>query len=246
MARPSRIVLILGFAVLAPAASGAAASAAGISLASGARVVSAAGRIGPLRVDRSRAGAIRRYAGTPMFAGSGRPGSGMGLRSFKALGYRCAPRRADGRGINPGGVRKTHVWCRTVFFLNARTGRLAGFWTDSPIFRTAKAIRPEMRQATAGPVCPCPRLRPCPDRHLRRHAHSELVHREHRLQTQDSRRQPGNDPVCRGLRQIADRRRSPPGRVAGRRLPELGALIGGGALAGVQRSGMIPERRGQG
>jgi hypothetical protein len=114
-------------------------------------VVSAIGRIGPLRVDRSTSADISRYVGAPTFTGKGTPAANFRpfAPSFVALGYQCSRRWVDTRGINPGGVRATHVWCRTVYFLSARTGKLAGFWTDSPTFRTPNGSRPGMRQATA-------------------------------------------------------------------------------------------------
>jgi hypothetical protein len=39
--------------------------------------------------------------------------------------------------------------CRTIYFVNPKTGKLAGFWTDSPDFRTDKGTRPGMRQGVA-------------------------------------------------------------------------------------------------
>jgi hypothetical protein len=41
------------------------------------------------------------------------------------------------------------MWCRTIYFVSPRTGKLAGFWTDSTLFRTDKGSRPGMRQGTA-------------------------------------------------------------------------------------------------
>jgi hypothetical protein len=120
-----------------------------------ANAVSATGLIGALRVDRSLSAEIRRFAGPPSFQGLGRTTLGP---AFKALGYDCSRRWADTKGINPGGMRVTHVWCRTVYFVNLRTHRLASFWTDSPTFRTAKGSHPGMPQRIA-------------DRLERQHAH---------------------------------------------------------------------------
>ena len=66
---------------------------------------------------------------------------GARLRLFTTL--------ADTRGINPGGTRPTHVWCRTVYFVSLSTHRLASFWTDSPSFRTVNGSHPGMRQRIA-------------------------------------------------------------------------------------------------
>jgi hypothetical protein len=41
------------------------------------------------------------------------------------------------------------VWCGTLYLVNPKTGKLAGFWTDSTAFRTVKGSRPGMRQSDA-------------------------------------------------------------------------------------------------
>ena len=64
--------------------------------------------------------------------------------------------------MNPGGTRTTHVPCRTVYFVNLATDRFAGFWTDSPAFRTIRGSRPGMLQRTA-------------DRLEHRHAHAQAL-----------------------------------------------------------------------
>src|SRR5690348_15417310 len=81
----------------------------------GPTVVSAVGRIGKLRVGLSTAADIRRAAGAPSFAGEAE-----GYSPYHALGYSCQRR---GPGFDLGGDR-----CRTVYFVDRRTHRLAGFW----------------------------------------------------------------------------------------------------------------------
>lgn len=71
------------------------------------------------------------------------------LPSYEALGYGCSRERSRGLGFDPGGAHATHMWCRTVYFVNPKTGKFAGFWTDSTGFRTVKGSRPGMRQKEA-------------------------------------------------------------------------------------------------
>ena len=127
-----RVVLAFsGAAALALAGAGCGHSRAGT-------VVSPTGRIGSLRIDRSTAADVRRIAGAPAFTGKGAPAMSGGsiVSSYQALGYACSR-------------RSQHTRCRTVYFVDARTGRLAGFWTDSPGFRTDKGSRPGMRERVA-------------------------------------------------------------------------------------------------
>jgi hypothetical protein len=126
---------------IASAASGASAPSARAG-----NTVSASGSVGALHVDRSRPAEIRRLAGPPSFQGQGRTALGP---AFEALGYGCSRSWVDRKGINPGGMRPTHVWCRTVYFVSFNTHRLASFWTDSPSFRTVNGSHPGMPQRIA-------------------------------------------------------------------------------------------------
>jgi hypothetical protein len=126
---------------------GIASAASGTSALSGAgNTVSATGAVGALYVDRSRPAEIRRIEGPPTFQGRGRTEVGQ---AFEALGYGCSRRWAETKGINPGGTRLTHVWCRTVYFASLSTHRLSGFWTDSPTFRTVNGSHPGLPQGIA-------------------------------------------------------------------------------------------------
>ena len=120
--------------------------------AGGGGVLSPRGRVGELRIDESRRADIRRFAGSPGFTGRGRAAanfSGTVAAWYEAFGYACSRRRSHTHGLDPGGARPAHVWCRTIYFVNPRTGKLAGFWTDSIEFRTNKGSRPGMRQDVA-------------------------------------------------------------------------------------------------
>jgi hypothetical protein len=98
----------------------------------GSGVVRPDGRVGPLVIDRSTPADVRRFAGAPAFDGLGTFEIGVGY--YRALGYECSP-RAD--GVNPGAYRRTGTRCRTIYFINRRTGKLAAFWTDSKRFRSS-------------------------------------------------------------------------------------------------------------
>ncbi len=104
-----------------------------------------AGRIGSLRVDVSTRADIVRFAGRPdvdVVDHTGWPG----VPSYRALGYGCA--QGDRAGTDTG-PRSGHRFCRTVYYVNARTHRLAAFTTDSPDFRTADGVQPGMTQNAA-------------------------------------------------------------------------------------------------
>jgi hypothetical protein len=127
----SVVLALSGAGALALAAAGCGHSRAGT-------VVSASGRVGKLRIDRSTAADVRRLAGAPAFRGKGAPAMSGGsiVPSYQALGYACSR-------------RSQYIRCGTVYFVDARTGRLAGFWTDSPGFRTDRGSRPGMREDVA-------------------------------------------------------------------------------------------------
>ena len=76
--------------------------------------ISLDGHIGPLQLARSRPPAIISFAGTPDVRAPGR------------LGYDCVPQE---RGLR---WRVRREYCRTVFFVNPRTGRLGDVFTSSP------------------------------------------------------------------------------------------------------------------
>lgn len=140
----------LGFSL--PPRSGGAEQPLGSSIAARTpeSTVSASGYIGPLRLDRSSAADIRRFAGKPDFDGVGSFESALADRpvTYLALGYGCSPTRASA-DRDPGGYRAAHLYCQTVYYLNPRTHALEGFWTDSPTFRTSAGTRPGMNEQTA-------------------------------------------------------------------------------------------------
>jgi hypothetical protein len=104
--------------------------------------VSVAGRVGPLRVDVSRRSAVVAFAGRPDAEQVGRSGDS---ERYDALGYDC------GSNAGPQGIPlvKRRPRCRTVFFVEARTGIFGLFYTADPRYREAHGVRVGMPQRTA-------------------------------------------------------------------------------------------------
>ena len=112
--------------------------------------MSALGRVGPLRIDRSRADDVRRFAGRPDYTGVGtfRPAASV-VPLFLALGYHChkvwAGNIPTSRSDGQGDPVWSHVDCTTVYFLNRRTNALAFFFSSSSAFETPLGTHPAMR-----------------------------------------------------------------------------------------------------
>lgn len=105
-------------------------------------VVTASGRIGPLRVDVSTRAAIVSVAGRP---DAERVGSFNSSRRYHALGYGCSrTQTAVTWPLLAGGP-----YCRTVFFLDAKDGRLGTFYTTSARYREEHGVRIGMSTARA-------------------------------------------------------------------------------------------------
>ena len=121
----------------------------------GAGVVTASGVVGRLRIDRSTPVEIQAFAGPADYIGAGRFRPLIhDFAPFIAFGYGC--RHVRSGGIPTMSVDKasgapgdSHVACRTVYWVNQRTGRLAGFSTDSRRFHTPAGVRPGMRLGEA-------------------------------------------------------------------------------------------------
>lgn len=118
-------------------------------------VVGANGAVGLLRVDRSTPMEIQAFAGPADYISTGalRPLI-REFASFLALGYDCARVPSGGiptTAVDPktGAPGDSHVNCRTVYFVSEKTGKLAGFVTGSPHFRTAAGVRASTSVADA-------------------------------------------------------------------------------------------------
>ena len=101
------------------------------------------GHIGPLRVDRSDRAAVIRYAGKPDAERTGDP---IGYSPYRALGYDCTPKRRSNDTVQ---IVSRGPYCRTVFFLDGRTGRLEDFFTASREYSESQGIRVGTPQAVA-------------------------------------------------------------------------------------------------
>ena len=121
----------------------------------GAGVVSASGVVGRLRIDRSTPVQIEAFAGRPEYIGAGRFRPLIReFAPFIAFGYGCKRVRSGGiptMGVDrrSGSPSYSRVVCLTVYWVNQRTGRLAGFSTGSRRFHTAAGVRPGTSLAAA-------------------------------------------------------------------------------------------------
>jgi hypothetical protein len=116
--------------------------AAGCGGSSGSHVFGVDGHIGPLRVDRSDRAAVVRYAGKPDAERSDDP---IGYSPYRALGYDCTTRRSDATVQ----IVYRGPYCRTVFFLDGKTGKLENFFTASRDYSESHGIRVGTSQAVA-------------------------------------------------------------------------------------------------
>lgn len=112
--------------------------------AAGSAVVTVTGRIGPLRLDVSSRAAVIAFAGRPDAERHGRASGGYA--PYEALGYGCGKAHASNAAPL---VEGRAPYCRTVFFINSRTGRLETFFTSSTRYSEAHGVRIGMRTAAA-------------------------------------------------------------------------------------------------
>lgn len=105
-------------------------------------LITSTGRIGELQMDVSMRATIVAAAGRP---DAERTGAWNGSRRYRALGFDCSTKRSDRTWpLLAGGP-----YCRTVFFLDARTGRLGTFFTTSNRYEEAHGVQIGMATATA-------------------------------------------------------------------------------------------------
>ena len=100
--------------------------------------VDVSGRIGSLRVDVSDRRAVVAFAGRPDAERRGRSPAASFGGLYDGLGYSCS--RRAGRDtfalVARGGPA-----CHTVFFIDARSGRLGTFYTIDPRYRARGGVR---------------------------------------------------------------------------------------------------------
>jgi hypothetical protein len=120
-----------------------------------ATVVTSGGRIGSLRLDASDKEAVLASAGQPQVDQTS-PGVTSG---WEALGYGCGPKATVAPLVAPAG--SAGPYCRTVYYLNARTGKIGTFFTSEPSFRDAHGVSVGMRTAKAARLEHAPALSGC-------------------------------------------------------------------------------------
>jgi hypothetical protein len=99
-------------------------------------VITTSGRIGQLQLGVSTASDIISHLGTPEASGVS-TFEVPDLPGFQALGYDCAPTQIPGGSpIHPYPTTRG-PYCRTLYYINRSTGRLAGFGTTSTRYATA-------------------------------------------------------------------------------------------------------------
>jgi hypothetical protein len=110
-------------------------------------VLSENGRIGELRMDRSSRVNVIAFTGKP---DAERRGGESGGPPFRALGYECSRKRKDDAFPlleTPRG--RSGPSCKTVFWINSRTGTLGTFYTSSPHYSESHGVRIGMKTAEA-------------------------------------------------------------------------------------------------
>ena len=109
----------------------------------GSAIVTVTGRIGPLHLDRSDRAAVIAFAGRPDAERRGQASGGYA--PYEALGYGCGTRAAS----NATPIVEGGLYCRTVFFINRRTGRLETFFTSAARYSEGHGVRIGMPTAAA-------------------------------------------------------------------------------------------------
>jgi PKD domain len=92
------------------------------------------GRVGSLQLDSSTDADVFAFAGLPDATGVGNFDAIPHGPNYFALGYSCSANAGRGLGLIDGSA-----FCKTVFYINAKTQRLVAFHSSSPLysFRTA-------------------------------------------------------------------------------------------------------------
>ena len=116
------------------------------SLDGGEGVVSAIGKVGRLTLGLATEATVERFAGRPDLTRVGTFNAPKTPR-FKALAYDCSRHRSWAFALVPR--RRHRAYCRTVYFINNKTGHLGAFYTSSPRFHTRYGTHPGSSQKYA-------------------------------------------------------------------------------------------------
>jgi hypothetical protein len=116
--------------------------------ASAGAVISDDGRIGLLRVDRSNRADVIAFVGRP---DAERRGLEYDSIPYLALGYSCSATAKDDAFpmLETAAAGRSGPHCKTVFWLNRRTGRLGDFYTASTRFSESHGVHIGMQTARA-------------------------------------------------------------------------------------------------
>jgi hypothetical protein len=106
------------------------------------------GRIGPLRMNRSDQAEVIAFAGRPDVK---RRAVEYDSTPYVALGYDCSSEPNDDAFpvLETPASSRNGPYCRTVFWISRRTGRLGDFFTASPRFSESHGVRIGMPTAKA-------------------------------------------------------------------------------------------------
>ena len=109
-------------------------------------VVTVSGRVGALQFGVSTEDDIRRVVGTPDATGQGAFENVVppDFPAYRAFGYDCSNTQPPGEQLERNGP-----YCRTVYYVEASSGLLRGFWTVSPEYETEAGTKVGMTVAEA-------------------------------------------------------------------------------------------------
>jgi hypothetical protein len=111
-------------------------------------VISEDGRIGALRMDRSGRADVIAFAGRPDVE---RRGVEYDSTPYLAIGYDCSANADDDAFpvLETPKTGRAGPYCKTVFWISRRTGRLGDFFTASAHFSESHGVRIGMRTTEA-------------------------------------------------------------------------------------------------
>jgi hypothetical protein len=111
-------------------------------------VLTASGRIGSLRIDRSTHADVVAFAGRPDVE---RRGVEYDSTPYLALGYACLAKPNDDAFplLESPRTGRTGPYCKTVFWLNRRTRKLGDFYTSSARYSERHGVGIGMSTAAA-------------------------------------------------------------------------------------------------